>query len=198
MKSITEYILEANRDKYQQHKYDDVSQSAIFDYAQGFTSNVNDDLRKGKIRGDKQVIADLDNAFKSKWAESEKLDVYRTIDWDYMKAIYNITKENIEEHVGKTFVNKGYMSTTNTFQSPWGKKWQDNELILHIVSEKEQVYIDINKCLKDDDEFDAKEQKEYLLPRDTKLELVSYKELSSKDDKQINKEGNYKLECKIV
>ena len=191
MKSLVEYITETKLEDCINHKYpDDEVKSAIWDYVAGYTTDVNNLLRKGKAKQAKVVTDYLDQAFKDKM----KLDVYRTVDWDYFNNIHGITKENIDENIGKEITNKGYMSTTIEFKSPWGT-WDSNELVMHITSDKPYPYIDINKMFPNDDEIDCSSQKEILLPRDTTLKLVSY---SIETKKPFNKNGTYVLEMKLA
>lgn len=174
MKSLNEYILEKSWDKYQTNTYDDPNKNAIYDYVGGYTVGVNDDLRKGINRGSKKVIQGLDNAFNSEYATEGKLDVYRTVTWEYFENVYGCNENNIEEFVGKKFLNKGYMSTTKLFKSPWGSRWTDGELVLHITSENKIKYLDINTIF-DPDEIDCEEQEEILVPRNQEMTLISYK-----------------------
>ena len=78
MKSLIEYILEKNWDNYITSTYDDPIKNAIYDYVAGYTVGVNYDLRKGISRSSKNVLRELDNAFNSKYASNNKIDVYRT------------------------------------------------------------------------------------------------------------------------
>lgn len=191
MKNLSLYIKEAKKEDksiYLNHKYkDDEVKSAIWDYVAGFTTSVNDDLRSGKEW--KDVTDYLDKGFKDK----KKLDLYRTVDWEYMSKMYKTTQKNIDSMIGKEFHNKGYMSTSSEFCSPWGNSWTKGELILHIVSDKQYPYIDVNKIFTPD-EIDCPEQKEILLPRDTTLILQSY---DIKKGKQFDKNGTYLLEMKV-
>ena len=174
MKNLKDYILEKSWDKYQQGVYpEDSIKSAIYDYVSGMTSGVNYDLRKGNTRGSKQVIDKLDSAFKDvNYADYKILNVWRTVDWDYMKNVYGATKENIKDFIGKTFENKGYMSTTKKFGSPWGKCWMKDDLVMHITSKDPYPVLDINRIFKPS-EIDCYDQEEYLLQRNTKLVLKS-------------------------
>lgn len=140
----------------------------------GYTVGVNDDLRKGISRGSKKVIQSLDNAFNSKYATESKLDVYRTVTWEYLENVYGCTIDNIEEFVGKKFLNKGYMSTTRLFKSPWGSTWTDDELVLHITSKNKIKYLDINTIF-EPEEIDCEDQEEILLQRNQEMSLISYK-----------------------
>lgn len=200
MKLLSELINETSWDNYQNHKYDDDVKSAIHDYVAGYTSGVNDVLRKGSTRGCKEVVKLLDEAFDSKYASKGKLDVWRTVDWDYVTNIYGCTKENIKEYVDKKYVclNKGYMSTTNEFHSPWGSKWNDYDVVLHITSDFDYPYIDVNKVFQNDNEIDCAFQKEILLPRNTKMEMQSFEVKNEKHNKIFHKDGNYVLELKII
>lgn len=197
MKSITEYINEKYWDKYQNNKYEgDEIKSAIYDYVAGYTSGVNDDLRALKQRGSKNVIKNLDAAFESDYASKGKIDVWRTVKWEYMENVYHITPESIKDFVGTTLENKGFMSTTHVFQSPWGKTWWDDDVIMHITSTQQLPYLDINKIFKAD-EIDCEFQKEWLLPRNTIMTLDSFTIKTKKDNKMFDKNGNYVLELKI-
>jgi hypothetical protein len=199
VKDLKEYILEKSWDKYQQNTYPDNSiKSAIYDYVSGMTSGINHDLRRNITRGSKQVVSNLDAAFNdSKFADNKIIDVYRTVDWNYMKNIYNCTKENIDDFIGKTFINKGYMSTSKNFISPWSNVWDDSELIIHITSNKKCACIDINKIFKST-EIDCYDQNEILLPRNTKLKLISYKIQNINYNRLSNNYNNYILEMKII
>jgi hypothetical protein len=187
MKTLKDYILEKNWDKYQQNTYpNDEIKDAVYDYVSGMTSGVNDDLRKGIKTGSKKVIERLDKAF----TEKRKLDVYRTVDWDYMKNIYGVTKENINDFLGETFENKGYMSTSKIFKSPWGNQWSTDELVLHITSTAPYPCIDVNKMF-DASEIDCADQEEIILPRNTKLILKDVSQME-------NKHKTYLLEMEII
>lgn len=174
MKSLHEYILEKSWDKYITSTYDDIDKNTVYDYVSGYTVGVNDYLRKGILKGSKNVIKTLDNAFKSKYVSKGKLDVYRTITWEYLENIYGCNQQNIDKFIGKKFTNKGYMSTTKLFKSPWGCGWTSDELVLHIVSKKEIEYLDINKIFSPE-EIDCEDQEEILLKRNTTMVLSSYR-----------------------
>ena len=189
MKELREFILENKFDKFLNHRYpDDEVKSIVWDYVAGFITNVNDELRKG--RNAKEITDVFDKAFTQK----NKLDLYRTVEWNYLKNIYGITKDNIDDKQGEEIVNKGYMSCSEEFISPWGDRWLDDEVILHIVSDKAYPNININKLFTKD-EIDCSEQKEVLLPRNTKLRILGSE---IKTGKKFSKNGNYYIETEIV
>jgi len=167
-----------------QQQYDDPIKNAVWNYVAGYTTSVNNILRKDKTN---ILTKELDEAF-NEYGESDITDFYRTVDWDYMKNIYGVTKENIREFIGKTFINKGYMSTSSEFQSPWGSKWNEWELVIHMHGDTQ--YININNIF-DVDEIDCEDQNELLLPRNTRLKLESIKVMR-------NKEKTYLLEMVII
>lgn len=192
MKSLSEYITEKRKkvSDILQQQYDDPIKNAVWNYVAGYTTAINDVLRKNKNEED--ITKDLDEAF-NKFGTKKNIDLYRTVDWDYMKNMYGLTIDNIDEYINKTFQNKGYMSTAAEFISPWGKKWQEYELVMHITGDI--TYIDINKLFPNDKEIDCAEQKEMLLPRDVTLKLISY---DIKKGKQFDKNGTYVLEMEAV
>ena len=189
MINLNTYITEKKFDKYMNHKYpNDEVKSALWDYVAGYTTAVNAELREG--RKVEQITSLLDKAFKDK----RKIDNYRTVDWKYFENVYGITKENLKDKIGEEIINKGYMSTASEFISPWAKTWYKDELIMHITSDKEYPCVDVNKEFKPD-EIDCEEQKEIILPRNTKLRIESFE---IKKGKQFHTDGNYYIEMKIV
>ena len=91
-----------------QPQYEDPIKNAVWNYVAGYTTSINNELRTGKFN---ILTKELDEAFNV-YGESELNEFYRTVDWDYMKNIYGMTRSNINEFIGKTFKNKGYMSTS--------------------------------------------------------------------------------------
>jgi len=192
MKTLIEYIIEKRKkvSDILQQQYDDPIKNAVWNYVAGYTTAINDVLRKGKKED--EITNDLDEAFKKFGTKKNNAELYRTVDWDYMKNIYGLTIDNIDDFVGKTFQNKGYMSTAAEFISPWGSKWNEWELLMHITGDI--TYIDVNKLFPNDKEIDCAEQKEYILPRDIILKLTSYE---VKKGKKFDKDGTYVLEMEI-
>lgn len=194
MKSLTSYINEHKFDRFISNTYpDDPIKSAIYDYVSGYTTSINNELRNNKNYA---TITDLiDAAFKSKkYSDSTLIDVYRTVDWDYMKNIHGITKENLQDMIGRIIVNKGYMSTSSEFISPWATTWQEDELILHITSDKPYPRIVINDIL-DPETIDCEDQNEWFLPRNTKLKIISFNVVKGK---KYGKSGTYQIELQII
>lgn len=189
MKDFLTYINEHKMDKFISNTYpDDPVKSAVYDYVAGLTTSINNMLRKNQDYP--KITSLLDKAF----IEATKINVYRTVDWDYMKNIHGITKENLQDKIGSTIINKGYMSTTSEYQSPWASRWLSDDLILHITSEKPYPFIDINSMFRDD-EIDCTSQNEYLLPRNTKMRIIG---VELKKGKQYDKNGTYQIELEIV
>lgn len=189
-------LNESYFDRSQQNKYDDMQKSAIYDYVSGYTSGVNDDLRKGHHRGSKNVVAQLDKAFDI-FGESKPLNVYRTVEWDYFYNIYGCNKDNLQEFIDNKFIfqNKGYMSVASEFISPWNKKWFDYELVMHITSKRPVQQLNINNIF-NEDEIDCSYQKEILLQRNTKMICKSFKIKEKR--KSFSKSGIYVLEMEII
>ena len=192
MHKISELIQESKLADLINHKYpDDEVKSAVWDYVAGYTTCVNRYLRNGRTNSVKIVTDYLDQAFQDKM----KIDVYRTVDWNYFKERYGITKENIDSKIGSVILNKGYMSTSSEFKSPWAGHWGKNDLVMHIVSESDYPCIDINKMFPGDKEIDCSDQKEILLPRSTRLKLKGYE---IKNEPPFQKEGTYIIEMEII
>lgn len=189
MKTLKLYINEHKLDKFISNTYpDDPIKSAVYDYVSGLTTSINNMLRNNQDYP--KITSLLDKAF----IEATKINVYRTVDWDYMKNIHGITKENLQDMIGRIIVNKGYMSTSSEFISPWATTWQEDELILHITSDKPYPRIVINDIL-DPETIDCEDQNEWLLPRNTKLKIISFNVVKGK---KYGKSGTYFIELEIV
>ena len=163
MDQVNNYIIEHVITKYITNTYpDDQVKSAVYDYVAGYTTAINDILRKGNKCG--KITKLLDSAF----TKTDYIDIYRTVDWGYMENIHGITKDTINEFIGSIITNKGYMSASYDFKSPWGDRWTNDELVFHITSNKPYPYIAVNDIF-DDNEIDCTSQNECILPRDTRL-----------------------------
>lgn len=184
MEQVNNYIIEHVITKYITNTYpDDQVKSAVYDYVAGYTTAINDILRKGN-KCDK-ITKLLDSAF----AKTGFIDVYRTVDWGYMENIHGITKDTIHNFVGSIITNKGYMSASYDFKSPWGDRWTNGELVFHITSDKLYPYIAVNDIF-GDNEIDCTSQNECILPRNTQLII---KDISI----MRNRVGTYLIEAVI-
>lgn len=178
----------------------DESQTSMLKYVQGYTTDINNYLRKGKkLPAEyKETMEKMDKGFTD--TVKENTTVYRTVDWSFMKNLFNITKEDIDKHIGDEIVDKAYMSTAAECISPWGESWNNNELVLVIAAATDAPCFDVNKNI-DADDIDCEEQKEVLFPRNTKLKIVSYeiKKNDKKDKKQrFASDGTYFIKCKMI
>lgn len=182
MRPIAQFILESSN-----------SFKAALDYVRGYTTNVNDFLRSGKVLIDKKdidaVISGLDKCFKDRYVD----ELYRTVDWKFMENIFGITKENIDDHIGDIIEDKGYMSASKVCKSPWGSKWTNDEFVLVIQPEAPIACFDVNKNI-DKNDIDCAEQEEVLLPRGTKLKIDSYE---IQKGKECYRTGTYFIYCII-
>ena len=158
-------------------------------YVEGYITDINLRLRAGKTSNiqiydipQKEIIEKLDSAFDF-FGESTKLDVYRTVDVEYLKQYFGLDPHttNPEQFINTSIINRGYVSTSYEFKSPYNV-WTKSDVIFHIKSKRKIKCININKILKG---IDCEYQKECLLPRDLKFNIVSYKLLTPKDDKKI-------------
>lgn len=169
MKTLKTYISEGKwMDQYIENKYSDPAKNAVWNYVAGYTTGINNILRRGG-RVDKEYIKLFDSAFTQK----SKINVYRTIDWKYLKNVYNITENNLKDFIGSTISNKGYMSTSSECKSPWGHKWREDEVVLHIYSSRVIPIIDVNAIF-DSTEIDCSDQSEIILPRNLEMQIKNY------------------------
>ena len=72
--------------KFVENRFDDPVKNAVWNYVAGYTTGINNILRR-RGRADSDYVKLLDSAFTKK----SKVDVYRTVDWKYLENIYNIT-----------------------------------------------------------------------------------------------------------
>lgn len=194
MKTILEYLRESN------NKDNDIKQ-AMLGYIDGSETCVNKYLRNNK-RGHytkkelDAIVTKMDPCFVDTWHESTPL--YRTVDWDFMKNLFGITQDNLEEHIGDVIQDKAYMSTTDTLQSPWGT-WTSGELVFIITANDPIACFDVNQHY-NSKEIESYYQNEILLPRGTKLRIDSYEiRQNKKSGKRLfPDEGTYFLKCTVV
>ena len=160
-------------------KYEDSAKNALWNYVAGYTVT---DINK-LLRSNRRPIA-LTDACSLIDANMKPLDsiiVYRTVDWDYMLEIYNITKKNLKSCTGYEFVSLGYTSTTKTRQNVWSSIWTKDELLLEIHVKRNTKGVYINDIFKKN-EIDCYEQDEVLLQRNLHFVIVDFS-LMSKDGK---------------
>ena len=189
MKSLVKFLTEKkaiNYDTYLTNNYDCEIKNAIHNYVSGMVSGVNNELRDNKNIS-KKVIKLLDEAFKSKYATKKKIDVYRVVDWSYMKNVYGIYKNKLDSYINNVLESKNYMSTTIKKESVWGT-FLDEDLQLHITSDNPIECLDINSIF-NKEEIDCADQEEILLPRNLKLKFKKY---------TVSKSGIYLLEMEII
>ena len=172
-------------------QYYDDAKNSLWNYVSGYTvGDINKDLRKGKMSKQlKEIVERIDSLM-----QLDEVKVYRTVDWDYMKNIYNITKDNSNEEIGKVFNAKAYTSTTREFKSVWGSSWSDNELCMEITSKGKIGCVDINSVLSSKD-IDCAEQEEVLLQRNLNFTIDGYKLMSDKG--KIGKGDTYLLKVTV-
>lgn len=156
------------------HYPDDPIKSALWDYVSGYTSDINNKLKKKHYNQVKDVCFLLDQAF----VEKQYIDVWRTVELSYLQYYYNINisdEQSVKDFVSDKprLINKGYMSTASIKESPWMSGWYDSQLLLHITSDFKYPCIDINKVFSEK-EIDCSDQHEILLPRNTEIQITGY------------------------
>ena len=62
-----------------QNQYEDPIKNAVWNYVAGYTTSINNLLRKHD--NDEIITKDMDDAFKV-YGESDITDFYRTVDWE--------------------------------------------------------------------------------------------------------------------
>ena len=189
MKSLVNFLIEKkaiNYDTYLTNTYDCEIKNAIHNYVSGMVSGVNNELRDNKNISKKDIKLH-EEALKSYYATKRKIDVYRVVDWSFMKNVYGIDKKHLDLYINDTLESKNYMSATVKKESVWGT-FLDEDLQLHITSDKPIECLDINSIF-NKDEIDCAEQEEILLPRNLKLKFKKY---------TVSKSGIYLLEMEII
>lgn len=154
--------------QYVENRFDDPVKNAVWNYVAGYTTGINNILRR-RWKADSDYVKLLDSAFTKK----SKVDVYRTVDWKYLENMYNITQESLKDFVGKKIQNRGYLSTSTKRKSPWGNIWKSDEVVLHIYSLKEISVIDVNEMFTSRD-IDCVDQYEVILPRELEMSIKGY------------------------
>lgn len=187
------FASKPNWGDYLTNKFDDDVKSCVYDYVAGNTTAVNNYLRAGMMKEAEPITSIMDKAFNTK----KKMDVYRTVDIDYMKNVHGFDPKNPDMFISKVLVLDAYTSTSIVLQSPWGHHWMADDVIFHITSEKEIPYIDVNDMF-DADDIDCEHQEEYILPRDIKIQIKDIKVVNKKNDKRFSQSGNFFIEATIL
>lgn len=202
IKDLSTFISESRSSLSMQDRYaDDPVRNAVWNYVAGYTmSEINGGLRKNTAgKSHRDAMALMDKAFTSKL----KLDVWRTVEWKYLNNIYGITKENIDDFVGKTVKNPAYTSTTRQKINVWNGRpdWSDegimHEAVMHITSQRPVPCIVINDMFSND-EIDCSGQDEILLPSGLDFILTEYYKVDRNGNRDSRKRKNvYCLELRI-
>lgn len=165
MKSLVQFILE---DK----EFKDPSKQALYDYAYGYTNDLNYRFRKGKPKKQDKQNAEL----ISKLAKPMKLPtLYRSAEWRHFKQDYNIDKNTVKDHIGDVIEDPGFLSTSVEEDGAWqlNTKDKDNLLIIFKSTDKHNA-IDINDILGEDSP--SPKQREILLDQYTKFKILKVEE----------------------
>lgn len=165
MKSFVQFILEDN-------EFKDQSKQALYDYAYGYTNDLNYRFRKGKPKKQDKENAKL----ISKLAKPMKLPtLYRSAEWRHFKQDYDIDKNTIRDHIGDVIIDQGFLSTSVEEDGAWQLNVKDKDNLLIIFkSTKKHKAIDINDIL--GDKSPSPEQREILLDQYTKFKIIKVEE----------------------
>lgn len=150
--------------------YSEESIKALYDYAFGYTTDIN-----WKLRTSSATSADLKEAEKiSSLMKSQKIPtLYRAMSWENMQKWFGIYKDSMDVWIGNVFVDKGFVSTSKNPKMPWNNYPSSPDTIyLTITSKKPVKAIDINDVLKELSPSPG--DKEVLLERNIKFKITGY------------------------
>ena len=151
-------------------EYTEESIKALYDYAFGYTTDIN-----WKLRTSSATSSDLKEAGKiSTLMKSQKIPtLYRAMSWDNMQKWFGVYRDSIDVWIGNVFVDKGFVSTSKDPQMPWNNYPKtSNTVYLTITSKKPVKSIDINDILQELSPSPG--DKEVLLERNTKFKITGY------------------------
>jgi hypothetical protein len=121
---------------------------------------------RGKGSGSAEIkacVANLDEAFKGA-ALKAPMTIFRGISRHSAKELFGS-----ELHTGHVFQDKGFVSTSAS--KGFAENWRGNKgIVLEIAAEKGTPAIDVHKL-----SSSGEHEREILLPRDSKFEVVSVK-----------------------
>ena len=164
MKSLVQFIKESK-----DPEFDNENIQALYDYAYGYTNDLNYHFRKGKPK--KQ---DKENASKiSKLAKPMKLPVlYRSAEWRHFKQDYGIDQNNVFDKIGEVIEDPGFLSTSTAEEGAWQLNVKDKDNLLIVFKSKGQ-----HKAININDELGeyspSPEQTEILLDQYTKFKITN-------------------------
>jgi hypothetical protein len=158
---IDHQMVHTTRDK----PLSDEQKQAIARYTGNGYHPMND-LVRGKGTGSSEIkehVANLDAAFKGA-ALKEPMTIFRGISRNSAKELFGS-----DLHAGHQFQDKGFVSTSTS--KGFAENWKGNKgIVLEIAAEKGTPAIDVHKL-----SSSGQHEREILLPRDSKFEVVSVK-----------------------
>lgn len=196
MNNLSDILLEQKMDLIGVKKYDDPGKNAVWNYVAGYTvTDINKMLRQDRRLKSLTVVCDL---IDSQMQTLKPMTLYRTVEWDYLKNIYNIDKKNLDSCLGYEFIANAYTSTTKTRKSVWSSKWFDYEVLMEIETNRKTKGVVINDMF-DKTEIDCADQEEVLLQRKLHFVITDYYMMSENGLTRTPKKKNvYCLIIKLV
>lgn len=149
--------------------YDPVK-NAVWNYVAGYTvTELNRALRQNrKSKELDEMCALMDSAME----KSPKGVLYRVVEWDYLRNIYDIYKDNLDDMLFGKFTAKAYTSATKKRKNIWGS-FCDAEAFIEIDCRKPVNGIDVNEMF-NPSEIDCADQEEIILQRNLDFTITGY------------------------
>lgn len=174
-------------------QYDDPGKNAVWNYVAGYTvTDINKPLRQ-----DRRLMTAVCDLIDSQMQTLKLMTLYRSVEWDYLKNIYNIDKKNLDSCLGYEFIANAYTSTTKTRKGVWSSIVFDYEVLMEIETNRKTKGV-VNDMF-DKTEIDCADQEEVLLQRKLHFVITDYYMMSENGLTRTPKKKNvYCLIIKLV
>ncbi|SMB87164.1 phage putative head morphogenesis protein, SPP1 gp7 family [Peptoniphilus asaccharolyticus DSM 20463] len=167
-KKYSEFVEFYGQDKLDEFEWSVNAEEAesIAYYSHRGDETINSILRSGKIKGEiERHIRNIDNVI-SNFDLPDKISVYRGSDLDFLYKKFETS--NIQEFIGKSYIDKGYVSTSIILE----KAFCEKEAMFEIyVPKGKGIGAMISSFSNHFDEY------EFLLKRDLEFKILDVKEM---------------------
>lgn len=150
--------------------YDESAIKALYDYAFGYTTDIN-----YRFRTSSATSNDIKEATKiSATMKLQKFPtLYRATSWKYMQKWFGVYKDCIDAWVGNIFVDKGFVSTSLDPKVPMDFYPNNTDTVYFTIKSNKAIRgVNINDIL--GKASPSPSDKEVLLDRNTKFKMLSY------------------------